>query len=161
MAAVDVIYSRRPAAGSVALCALQGLKRWSHVAIVDGDRVIQAVGRHGVIATPLSEHLAGIEVCEGWPVLSRLGAWERVAIDCPNPAAALAFAREQIGKRYDWLGLAAFPLRPVAGLFRSPLDDHDRWFCSELLEAALIAGGRSRFREMPAHVSPWGSYFTT
>ncbi len=47
---------------------------------------------------------------------------------------AIAFARAQIGKKYDYRGVWRFLSR------RKPARD-DRWFCSELVFASLAAAG--------------------
>lgn len=139
MPALTVIYSRSHGIGSLLIRAASWWGAWSHVAIVDGDDVIEARAWQGVVRTPLDAHL------------QRASAHEVVQIECPNPQAVLSFARAQVGKPYDWGGVLAFPLR-------EPLADESRWFCSELVEAALLAGGRARFREAPARVTPWQSY---
>ena len=61
---------------------------------------------------------------------------------------AIAFARAQIGLRYDWRGVFRFVSRR-----RAPGDD--RWFCSELVYAACRSAGVDLLRDTdPAEVSP-------
>lgn len=61
---------------------------------------------------------------------------EMVSIPCSpeQRAAALAFARAQVGKGYDYAGLLCFSFAPR-------WQDHRRWFCSELTTAALVHAG--------------------
>jgi hypothetical protein len=139
MPALAVIYSRNHGAGSVLIRAASWWGRWSHVAIVDGGDVIEARAWHGVVRTPLALHLA------------RASAHERVDIECPDPLAALTFARAAVGAGYDWGGLFGIALHERT-------EDPGRWFCSELVEAALVAGGRDRFRELPSRITPTASY---
>lgn len=76
---------------------------------------------------------------------------EEVQIDCPAPIAAMQFTRSQIGKGYDYLGAFGVP-------WRSPWHSEDRWYCSELVEAALQHGGRLRWRLNKRGVSPMESW---
>ena len=56
-----------------------------------------------------------------------------------------AFLRSQLGKPYDLSAIGDFALSAIGIRFRvsAPSDwsDHARWFCSELLMAALIYAG--------------------
>ena len=61
---------------------------------------------------------------------------------------ALAFARAQLGQKYDWLALVAFMLHSVK---RNP----KRWFCSELVTATLEIAGVIPFnRERISRITP-------
>lgn len=65
--------------------------------------------------------------------------------------SAIAFARKQIGKPYDWGGVLRFLSRRPESLFRW----QDSWFCSELVYAAFMAGGQRLLRSSePWRVSP-------
>lgn len=86
---------------------------YSHVALIDGDEVIEAAAGHGVRPYPLDAAIA------------RASRAAIMSVRCANPAAVLATARSQIGKRYDWTGIAGI------GLNRDWQDD-GAWFCSEL-----------------------------
>lgn len=58
------------------------------------------------------------------------------------------FALDQFGKGYDWWGCLRF-------ISRRNLPDNDKWFCSELVFAAYLAGGvRLLERIEPEQVSP-------
>lgn len=108
--------------------------QWSHVAIVDGDAVIEATFLGGVSWRPLAEFLVDYTT-------------EEVGVSLPDEAAAMRFVRQQIGKRYDWTAL-------VGIVFRSGWAKQDKWFCSELVAAAIQAGGKRLFREDASRITP-------
>lgn len=61
---------------------------------------------------------------------------------------AISFAREQIGKKYDYRGVCRFVSRR-----KVPADD--RWFCSELVAKALEVAGIKLFRNLDStEISP-------
>lgn len=107
---------------------------WSHCGIIDGDKVIEAVAVHGVVETPLAE------------VLSRSSRW--AIVEYPgNADAAIAAVRSQLGKPYDYSGVAG------VGLHRD-WNDLVAWFCSELTTHGLLAGGLALFRIATRRVTP-------
>ena len=66
-------------------------------------------------------------------------------------AAAIAWAREQIGCGYDYGAIAGFVLR-------EPLERPRRWQCVELVETALRMAGRPRFRRPEHRITVAQSY---
>jgi uncharacterized protein YycO len=103
---------------------------FSHVAIIDGDEVIEAVWPR-VRVTPLADVLAGHTRC----VI--------VEIPCDEKAAILA-ARSQIGKPYD--------LKGMIGLgFNRDWQDDASWWCSELTAWAIASGGNKLYRDQFMH----------
>ena len=97
--------------------------QWSHVGVIDGDHVIEAVWNDGVRYRQLDSLL-----------LAR-PEHEILTIDLPNEAGAIDWLRSQIGKPYDWTG--------VLGLgFNRNWQEESRWYCSELTASAAIKGGR-------------------
>ena len=93
-----------------------------HVAVFFGDVCIEAT-RHGVRETTKAARLA-------------TGQWTMVPMDVSpaNAEKALIWARAQVGKRYDWLGvLWAWWGGRIAGSGHK-----DKWFCSELAAAILM-----------------------
>ena len=141
MGATIAVFSRRASLPSFLIRFMTGGARWSHCGVVDIERgmVIEALAFKGVVETPLAEW------CAAHP------RHETVHFNCPNPGLAVHFARQQIGKSYDYLAAAGVP-------WRTRWDDTRRWYCSELLEAALAAGGRNRWRLEKRGVSPAESY---
>lgn len=111
---------------------------WSHCGLVVGDNVVEALIK-GVTLTPLTEWKA------------RYPRYDLVEIECPDPEAAEQFAIAQVGKAYDWLGCIGAP-------WRAHWQDPNRWYCSELVEAAVAAGGRHRWRREKNGISPMDSW---
>lgn len=97
--------------------------RWSHVAIVDGDYVIEAVWPR-VRRVPLAH------------VIETHRDHEFAEIDVEFESAAMAFAASQIGKRYDWRALFGM-ITPTRDWERS-----DQWDCAELTAGSVNAGSR-------------------
>lgn len=116
-----------------------GNAKFSHCGVVVGDYVVEARLWFGVVATPVKEWAA------------RHPYYESLRIACPDVQAAEAFAWSQIGKPYDYLGALGMPLR-------SDWQNPNKWYCSELVEAALLAGGRQRWRDSKAGISPQESW---
>lgn len=106
--------------------------RWSHVAVIDGEFVIEAIALHGVVRTPLALRQAEDP------------RWSISALRCPNPSAVIAAASSQIGKPYDYTGVLGI------GLHRN-WQKGDRWFCSELVAWAFEQSGSPLFRAHAVH----------
>lgn len=110
--------------------------RWSHVSIVDGDEVIEAVAIHGVRRAALLQRLDD--------------AVDHAFADlqCVDPEIVIAAAESQIGKPYDYTAVAGM------GLHRD-WQEMDSWFCSELIAWAFEEGKSGLFRPGSLHrVSP-------
>lgn len=139
--AITALFSRRTSIPSFIARFFTGGARWSHCGILDAGRcvVIEALMFKGVVEVPLAE----------W--LLRYPSWEEVQINCPSPSAAMSFARQQVGKGYDYLAAIGVP-------WRTDWDNPARWYCSELLEASLAAGGRRRWRLEKRGISPMESW---
>lgn len=101
-----------------ALVRWQTRSRWSHAALLlpDGKTIIEAWPGKGVQQKTITDW-AGVEAFD---LDLTEGQW----------ANAIAFARSKIGCGYDYLGVARF-------LTRRERDNPARWFCSELVFAAL------------------------
>lgn len=110
---------------------------FSHVATVDhrAGAVIEAVFPHGVIERPLHEFAHG--------KTSMALTW----INVDNPAAALAFARQQKGKRYDLIGA-------IGAGFNHDWQNPNQWYCSELDSGAIQAGGFMLFHPDVGRITP-------
>lgn len=92
--------------------------RWSHVAVVHGDMVIEAAGGVGVTVTPLDKFVA------------RYTAVEFATIPCDSKENAYARLHQQVGKPYDFSALLGILFR--VGRWSNP----EKWFCSELVAYA-------------------------
>ena len=99
---------------------------WSHVAIIDGSEVIEAVYPQVRIAS-LAETIA------------RHSAHAISEFPCADPDAAIKAARSQVGKPYDLTALFGMALH-------RDWQEDDSWFCSELVAWSIAQGGTSLFR---------------
>ena len=110
---------------------------FSHVATVDhrAGTVIEAVCPRGVIERPLHEFAHG--------KTSMALTW----INVDNPAAALAFARQQKGKRYDLIVA-------IGAGFNHDWQNPNQWYCSELDSGAIQAGGFMLFHPDVGRITP-------
>ncbi|WP_197329516.1 YiiX/YebB-like N1pC/P60 family cysteine hydrolase [Ralstonia syzygii] len=100
---------------------------WSHVALVDGDQVIESIPGHGVRRVLLTEALRDTSHHE--------------LVSLPGRAAmqVLAAAASQIGLPYDYSAVLGI------GLHRD-WQEEDAWFCSELIAWAFQQAGVPLFR---------------
>lgn len=115
---------------------------WSHQAIVmeDGESVIDATFTHGGVRQRL---LAD--------VLAASSHWALRTFDVPDPEAAYAFARAQLGKPYDKSGVLGLALH-------RDWQEDDAWWCSEIAEAFLAAGRLVRFLVDANRITPQDSW---
>lgn len=100
----------------------------SHVALLepDGKHVIEARFPQGVQRVTLEAFIA-----------DNTSVWCR-DIPCRNEPAAIAWAKTQIGHKYDWSALLGFPLH-------RDWAHSGEWFCSELVAMAFEKGGSPLF----------------
>lgn len=141
-----MIYSRGRSIGSFLIRAASWFEQWSHCGIITPEgTVVEAQAFKGVVETPLREFI------------DRSTEYEIVTVDCPNPSEAIAWARSKIGSGYDYGAIVGFVLR-------EPLDKPNRYHCVDLLESAIIMGGRSgdkrRFRVRTDKITPTQSFRT-
>ena len=106
---------------------------WSHVALVDGDYVIEATWPR-VRRVPLAN------------VLAKHSRYVIADIACRNPALAMRAARSQVGKPYDLAARVGF-------MAHRDWQDDSRWLCSELVAWCFERGG-PLFRPTAAKISP-------
>lgn len=101
--------------------------QWSHVALVDGDEVIEAIWP-AVRVAPLAE------------VIAKHSAHVIIDLPCHAPADVINAARSQVGKPYDLTALFGL-------LMHRDWQENDSWFCSELVAWAFAAAGQPIFRQ--------------
>ncbi|MDG9783723.1 YiiX/YebB-like N1pC/P60 family cysteine hydrolase [Metapseudomonas otitidis] len=127
MATVQLLFTRRrhPFSGIIRAATWSS---WSHVALVDGSHVIEAVALQGVREVPRP--------------LAVQNASAHCVVDLParNPGAIIDAARSQVGKPYDWSAIAGLGLR-------RDWQEDDAWFCSELVAWAAAQAGEPWFRQ--------------
>ena len=100
------------------LIRLGTLSSWSHCGIIDGDYVIDATLASGVRRIPFSE----------WK--THYTKYEIVKFPVKNTKESIAFARNQIGKKYDPLGI-------ISLVIHRNIEDRNKYFCSELVAATV------------------------
>jgi len=128
MSTIDLLFCTNPHNPLSWMIRAGSWSQWSHVAIIDGDDVIEAVALDGVVVTPLATRQAADPT------------WQRVTLPCANPEAIIAASRSQLGKPYDYTGVLGI------GLHRD-WQETGRWFCSELVAWAFQQGGTPLFRK--------------
>lgn len=136
-----LIFARSRSAGSFLIRAFTW-SRWSHVGVIDGDTVIDTTFKRGVAVSSLADFIASHSKTE------------QIDVAVPDEVAAHLWMQMQIGKPYDWTAIVGF-------VFRRPWGKTNRWFCSELVESALIVGGRRRFREDLQRITPRHSWMVS
>lgn len=106
--------------------------QWSHVAVINGDSVIEASLTEGVREIPLQQ---AIQTANKHAIIS---------IPLTDEAAFIWLVRSQIGKPYD--------LTAIFGqLVHRNWQTEDRWFCSELPAWAAQVSGCPIFRTEAMH----------
>ena len=108
------------------------LSRWSHVAIVDGDHIIETTLLTGCVRIPKGE----------WQKKHKTVKY----CDMPSNRTtedALAYARSRVGNKYDWRGIFGLAVR------RGGAQDPARDFCSELAVESANIMHRHTYRASP------------
>lgn len=141
-----LLYSRQANLGALLIRSASWFGPWSHVALIDGDDVIESRAlKRGVVRTPL------------WRAVAHASEHEVVTIPTPNDAAGLAWARQSVGAPYDWGGVFGILARERD--WQSPED----WYCSEHAERALVEAGLTgelaRWRPGLMGITPCMSYY--
>ena len=136
---MQLIFSRSRTIGSP-LIRLATWGTWSHCGILTPEQtVLEARWPQGVVETPVEQFRA------------HASHHAEATIATPDDAAGIAWARRQIGKPYDTFGVLSL------GIQRD-WEDPEKWWCSEFVEAALIAAGRRRFRHGSRRITPQHSW---
>jgi uncharacterized protein YycO len=117
-----------------ALIRLFTFSKWNHVAIEIDGSVFDASAPHGVMEWTFNDFVA------------QYSKIETVVVKGDN-IKAKRFAREHVGKPYDWGAIFALP-------FRANWDDPDKWFCSEYVAAILNESGMPKFRKQNHRITP-------
>lgn len=137
---VRLVYARSRTLGGWLIRAAQWWFPASHVAIETRDgTLIHAVAGRGVVEESQREFFDTYTVVD------------IVDVEADHDAA-IAFARSKAGAGYDYGAI----LRFISKAFGR--ESERRWQCVELVEAALEAGGRRRFRTPLSRVTVRQSY---
>lgn len=135
MGTVSLLFStsRHPMSAVIRACTWSS---WSHVALIDGDEVIEATAPAGVRRFPVVQ------------AIDHAKRGKIVDLPCRDPGAVIAAAASQLGKPYDYTAVLGL------GLHRDWQED-DAWFCSELVAWAFAQAGEPLFRaEVLRRVTP-------
>lgn len=119
------------------LIRLFTFSKWNHSALYfeDENIVVDAIVKGGVRVRPYS-------------TFAKLFPKHIIIdVDVPDYMSAKRFALAQVGKPYDWTAIISLVLQ-------RKWDEEDSWFCSELVEATIKAGGRQRFRAEVNKITP-------
>ena len=117
------------------LIRLFTFSQWNHVAIEIDGQVYEARGATGVTRSSAKGYL------QGWAKSAT------VEINAHKPDLAVKFLDAQVGKGYDFGAIIALP-------FRQPWHSKSKWFCSELVAAALAAAGWKEVRIKSHRITP-------
>ncbi len=115
--------------------------KWSHTAVMfDHLTVIDVTYRTGV------RRITYEEFKSEYPDVYE------IEVFLPREEAALTFALDQLGKKYDYTAILGI-------LFRNRRWESDEnWFCSELSETVCVYGGKRRIRTEASGVLPRESF---
>jgi uncharacterized protein YycO len=121
---------------------LQTRSPYSHIALqLDDESVIEAW------------HVGGVRHNADWTTIHGKGTavdvfrFNEEALCNFDEKKMLYWLQKQLGKKYDFLSVFRF-------LSKRKALKNDRWFCSELIEEAIIMGGGRLLRGIPAQHSP-------
>jgi uncharacterized protein YycO len=122
-----------------ALIRWQTWSKYAHVALVTKDGVFEARPKGGVVRRKFWEDTAGIDFF--------VVTTEDDSIRTIHSAVVTDYLKDRVGCKYDWIGCLRFLTRRKKS--------NDRFFCSELVYAALRADGIELLRiDAPSKVSP-------
>ena len=126
MGSISLLFStsHHPMSTVIRACAWSS---WSHVALIDGDEVIEATAPAGVRRFPVVQ------------AIDHAKRGQIVELPCRDPQAVIAAAASQIGKPYDYTAVLGLGLR-------RDWQEDDAWFCSELVAWSFAQAGESLFR---------------
>jgi hypothetical protein len=137
MATITIILTRRR------LNPVSWLIRWA----MPRSRFALALSSHAIVAGPdkcyEATMLHRVREVDRAVALSGQTVVRELHYQVPDAAAGLAWAKEQVGKRYDWAGAAGLSLAPDRDW-----SDPDSWFCYELAAGVLRAAGLAVFSNL-------------
>lgn len=129
---MKIIFSQTDGVASKAIQLATGCK-YQHAAVIFDDIIIEARFT-GVVQSAIEE-------------FKSRGDFEVFDYPLVDEEKALAFALEQLGKDYDFVGITTFP-------FRTKWQDPTKWYCSELVAAIAKEGGKPIASDTLQGVSP-------
>ncbi len=122
---VTIRFTSKLHPGSKLMAVLAQQEQFNHCMLIDGDGMAyEAVCWHGVRLVPVRVSMRGVKL------------YQDMVLTVPDIEEMRAFLHDKLGSGYDWPGAAGIPF-----LRSDNWQDADKWWCSELLIAALAAGG--------------------
>lgn len=123
-AIVTIRFTSKGHIGSHIAALLAQSRDFNHCMLIDEAMVYEAVTLAGVRYVPMKVSMHGVVLYQDMDIL------------VPDIEAMRAFLHSVLGAGYDWLGAIGLPVLR-SGAWQDPA----RWWCSELILAALGAGG--------------------
>jgi len=121
---VTVRFTSKQHPGSRLLALLAQSEQFNHCMLLEGGMVYESVCWVGVRYVPPCVSMRGVKI------------YQDMQVEVPNLEGMREFLRAQLGAGYDWPGALGIPF-----LRSDNWQDPARWWCSELIIAALAAGG--------------------
>lgn len=135
---IQLLFSTNDMIGSRLIRAAT-FSEWSHVDVITRQgTLVGALATHGVIEYPLRDRLA---------VATRM----QIRLIDGDADQAIAYARGQVGKAYDWIGLLGLEVG-------RDWQCDDKWFCSELAASAAVKAGNRAIDTDLFRITPGGLY---
>lgn len=135
-----VLFASKKFSVSSWLIRIFTFSKFSHVAMrISDDLVID------------STLFTGVQCIRFVDFIKKYPGCEQLDIPLPNEINAINFAKNQVGKPYDWTAILGMVLQ-------RKWHEEDSWFCNELWEAVAKAGGRPRFRDNVHRITPQQSW---
>ena len=101
-----------------------GSNQWSHVMAIVGDTAYEATMLHGCRGVPVDVAMHGVK------------CYQDMIVEVPDIEKSIQWAKEQIGKKYDFAGAFGIPF-----CASQDWNDDRKWWCSEHNFMMLGAGG--------------------
>jgi hypothetical protein len=126
---MKVIFARKDGDIISKVIRIYTWSEWSHVAIVDGDYILEALGSVGVVKTPIKDfELRYSHTC----IRYIKGDIEK--------------ARKLVGKEFDMIGMCG-------GLLHMNVHDLNKYFCSEYVAyASYVFGDEYTYKVSPENL---------
>lgn len=121
---VTVRWTSKGHIGSHLAGILAQSRNFNHVMLIDDGMAHEAVMYRGVHTCRLAIAMRGVV------------RYQEMRVFVPNLEGMHEFMRDQYGKPYDYGGAFGLPIQQAENW-----QDDDKWWCSEFVLAALVAGG--------------------
>jgi hypothetical protein len=120
---VTIRFTSKAHIGAKIAALLAQSENFNHCMLIDEGMVYEAVTK-------------GTRYVRPERAMHKVKAYQEIKILVPNIEAMREFLKDQLGASYDWAGAIGLPI-----LRSDNWQDPNKWWCSELIVAALSAGG--------------------